>query len=418
MTARDPTLDQAGPSGPGRHRMRIVYLVSLFPCWSETFILREIQALLRKGVDVRIFSLKHASEAIVHQDAVAMQARVTYPPRPWVVLLEVARELARMPFLHATLLFRMIVGMWRTPVTLLKTLVTWARVLGVARQLRAARVDHIHAHWATYPSTAAWILKHVLDVPFSFTAHAHDIFVENQCFRDKLMAASLTVTISEFNRAWIHERHSDARQAQIAVIHCGIDTARFEFRPSGRDLATMLSIGRLEEIKGFPYLLQAVRLLRDRGVSVRCDIVGDGRLRRELVGLIEALDLHDAVVLRGAVSQEGIRALLYAAGVFVLPSIVTKRGDRDGIPVALMEAMACGLPVVSTRVSGIPELVADGVHGLLVEPCAAAPLADATHSLIVDQDLRARLTTAARRQIEENFNVDSEATRLLAALRR
>jgi colanic acid/amylovoran biosynthesis glycosyltransferase len=393
---------------------RVVYVVSLFPCWSETFIVRELRALLRRGVDVQILSLRYPCEALVQGDARALQGRVHYPPSGWRAVSRVVRALRAAPRRQARVIARRLFAFAGSPVALAKTLVAGWRSLALAETVRGFAPDHIHAHWATYPTTAALLLSEILDVPFSFTCHAHDIYLEEPLLPEKLRASRFAVTISEFNRALLSERAGPAASARIEVIRCGVPLEQFPYRPEGREPGTLLAVGRLDPIKGFAHLLEACAILRDRGRDIRCDIIGDGPLRHDLEARVDRLRLRDRVRLRGALPQEELRRFLYRASAFVLPSVVTPEGNRDGIPVALMEAMAAGLPVVSTGVSGIPEIVESGENGLLVPPGEPAPLADALASLLDDPARRVRFAARGRETVERRFDVEQEAERLLA----
>ncbi|KPK52352.1 MAG: hypothetical protein AMS22_09315 [Thiotrichales bacterium SG8_50] len=179
------------------------------------------------------------------------------------------------------------------------------------------------------------------------------------------------------------------------------------------DPAAILAVGRLDEIKGFPVLIEACKLLRDQGVQYRCAIIGDGELRTVLESAIRMYQLHNNVQLLGARPQAEVRRYLYSAGMFVLPSVVTSNGNMDGIPVALMEAMAAGTPVISTRVSGIPELVEDRLSGLLVPQKDPVRLAGAIEELIaLAGPARLEMTRAARSAIEDRFSVQRESAKL------
>ena len=390
---------------------KVLYFVSLFPAWSETFIVREVHELLRLGVDVRIVSLKHPKQALVQSDAQALLDRVVYPKHPAGAL----GVLLRNPAQALRELWGMCSGLARHPEVLAKTLVVWWRTLGLVGTVRELAPDHIHAHWATYPSTAALFVSRRLGVPFSFTAHAHDIFLEHHLLEDKMRHAAFGVTISEFNRRYLAERVSREEAQRMRVIHCGVSPREIEYRPEGRAAGTLLAVGRFDEIKGFPYLIEACALLARRGLDFECRIVGEGPLRGELERRIAEAGLASRVTLLGARPQEEVRRELYRASVFVLPSIVKANGDRDGIPVALMEAMACGAPVVSTRVSGIPELVEEGVGGLLVPPADAAQLAQALEQLLTRPSLGPSLARHARQKIEREFDVAKEARKLYEA---
>lgn len=396
--------------------MRVVYYVSLFPCWSETFIAREIASLLDQGLDVRIVSLKPPSEALVQSDARRMLDRVVYPPRGARGLLRGLGPLLGHPLRSLGELGRMARGLWRHPLALLKSVVAWWRTLATLRDVRELRPEHLHAHWATYPSTAAMFAAERLGLGFSFTSHAHDIYVEDHLIGPKLERAAFGVTISEYNREALASRYGPAAVARLRVIHCGVPTAEYAFAPEGREPGLVLAVGRLDPIKGFAHLVDACAELQRRGLRFRCVIVGEGPLRESLEAQIARLGLAGVVELPGAQQQERVRELLHKASVFVLPSVVTPSGDRDGIPVALMEAMACGLPVVSTRVSGIPELVEDERGGLLAPPGDAAALARCIERQLDGRspEVRERVLQA-RRQVEQGFDIAQESARLLEA---
>ena len=396
---------------------RIVYFVSLFPCWSETFIVREINALIELGVDIRIVSLKPATEAMVQSDAKALLDRVVYHP-PWhVALPRVVAQLLKHPLRESKDMFDLVLQLSKRPSDLAKSLVVWWRTLALLPVIRRMAPDHLHAHWATFPSTAAMWSARRLNVPFSFTAHAHDIFVNDHLLAEKLKRAAFGVTISEFNRQYLASNISPIARACMRIVHCGVVPADFAFQPEGREPRSILAVGRLDEIKGFVHLVGACELLAQRGVAFDCRIVGEGPLRLALQQRIDAAGLGQRVRLLGAKPQEEVRQHLSRASVFVLPSVVTSLGDRDGIPVALMEAMAVGLPVVSTRVSGIPELVLDGVTGLLADPGDPEGLAQSIERVLNDPDAAEGLARRARSKVVEDFDVAKEALKLYEAVR-
>ncbi len=401
--------------------MRILYVVSLFPCWSETFIVREIHGLIAQGAEVSILSLKHPSETLVQADARELLDRVVYPAPVLQTLLRTLAVLCRHPLREARLLARLVAGLAGHPLALAKTLLVWWRVKGVAPRLATLKPAHIHAHWATYPASAALSLSAELALPFSFTAHAHDIFVEDHLLALKTAQAVMVVTISEFNRRFIEAMVGQSLGEKIRVVHCGIRSSDAAPESDGageptRDGARILAVGRLDEIKGFPTLIAACALLRERGTAFQCDIIGSGPLHAILMRQITDLGLGDSVRLLGAMAQPEVQTYLERAAVFALPSVVTARGDRDGIPVALMEAMASGTPVVSTTVSGIPELVEHGVTGLLAQAGDPLSLADSITRLLDDPALGQRLARAARLRVAEDFTSDTEAAKLYRAI--
>jgi colanic acid/amylovoran biosynthesis glycosyltransferase len=390
---------------------RVVYVVSLFPCWSETFIVREIRTLVANGVDVRIISLKPPSETMVQPDAAALLDRVRHPGPVMRTALGALRAVVSRPAATLSTLAAIIADGWRTPGVLLKSVASWLRALEHVDWLRRFDPQLIHAHWATYPSTAAWVLSRVLGRPFGFTCHAHDIFVERQLIARKIEDAALAVTISRFNVDWLR-RETPLAPERLKVVHCGVDLDATGWQPEGRDHRRILAVGRLDPIKGFGTLIEALALLARRGVDFHCRLIGSGPLDAELRRLARERGVADRIGFEGAQPQDVVRRRMAEAGLFVMPSEVAPDGNRDGIPVALMEAMATGCPVVTTRVSGIPELVEDGVHGLVVDEKRPDALADAMQRLLGDAALRARLVAAARRKIEEEFDARREACRL------
>lgn len=396
--------------------LRIVYIVSLFPCWSETFIVREIAEMIQLGADVRIISLKNRSEKMIQSDAEALLRYVVYPSSGWRTLAALIGTIATNPVREIKDLTLIFQSLFRHPSALVKTLVVWWRTIGLLSTVQRTAPAHIHAHWATYPSTSAWLLSRRLQIPFSFTAHAHDIFLENHMLSEKVRRATFTVAISNFNKQYLREHVADARTASVLVVHCGVSTHGFPFLEQVTDPLRILAVGRLDEIKGFCYLIDACGLLRSKGLRFHCEIIGSGPLAHSLANQVKALGLRDCVVLLGAKKQEEVRTKLNAAGIFVLPSVVTSRGDRDGIPVALMEAMACGIPVISTRVSGIPELVEHGVTGLLADAGDAKSLATCIECLIADEKLGQALARKARQRVEDEFDIKKEARKLYDAI--
>ena len=419
-TRSSPTEQEPDSPGVGGHtpdHTRVLYLVSLFPCWSETFIVREIHALMRQGVEVRIISLKPHSEPMVQPDAEILLDRVIYPPASLAGSLKAALpKVLGHPLQSVRELAPLVKSLWRKPDELVKSVVSWWRTLTMIDAVRAFDPQHLHAHWATYPSSAARILAGRIGRPWSFTGHAHDIFVHDQDLAGKLNQADFSVTISGYNQKQLAARMIPRNQSRLAVIHCGVLPADLPYTAAGREAAYIVGVGRLDPIKGFIHLVEACRLLKERGTAFTCDIIGDGPLRDTLQQAIDAAGLQAQVRLTGALPQQEVRTRINRATLFVLPSVLLADGNADGIPVALMEAMACGATAISTRVSGIPELIHHEENGLLVTPGQATELADAMARLLADAPLRTRLAQAARNTIIHDFDADIEAAKLLGRI--
>lgn len=391
---------------------RVVYVVSQFPSWSETFIVREIATLIEVGVDVRILSLKRSGETMVQADAAALLDRVRQPLGPLPTLWNTLRVLLAHPVRIAGAAATIVADTWRTPAVLVKSLATLVRSLSQIPWLQTFDPQFIHAHWSTYPATAAWALARAMRRPFGFTCHAHDVFRNHQLLPRKIADAALAVTISRHNVGWLDRNISALAQSKLKVVHCGVDLRQISVRtqePSGNRI---LGVGRLSPEKGFHTLIEALAILRDAGTPFLCTLVGEGPARQELQGLIDRHELRRYVELAGAQPQEYVRSALQQATVFALPCQIAANGSRDGIPVALMEAMAAGCPVVSCPVSGVPELIGNEVHGLLAAERNAVSLAQALQRLLEDAPLRKRFAIAARQRIELEFDARKEALKL------
>lgn len=408
-----PPADETS-SKPGSRPERVLYVVSLFPSWSETFIVREIQTLVNNGIDVRVLSLRRASDSLVHADAAALMDRVRQPQRGLAAVSNTLRALFGDPTRLAAAAATIVTETWRTPVVLLKSLVAMARAMEQLPWVGEFSPQFIHAHWSTTPSTAAWVLSKTTGIPFGFTCHAHDVFVNHHMLARKIDEAALAVTISRHNVDWLSENISPRALQKLQIVHCGVDMSQIDWRPGpeGREGSFILGVGRLSPEKGFDTLIEALALLKARGTLFNCTLVGEGPARSDLQKLIDSHGLDGHVKLAGKLPQEAVRTALDSATVFVLPCQIAANGSRDGIPVALMEAMAAGCPVVSCPVSGVPELIRDGVSGLLAPEKDPAALSLALHRLLHDEALRRRLSIAARRCIEADFDARKEAIKL------
>lgn len=393
--------------------LKVAYLLSMFPCWSETFILRELVALQRRGVDVTILSLKPCSESLVHPEASLLlhQGRVVYASQPgglarfsWLLLTQPMRVLNLMDQFRRS--FR---GSWRSLAKSFSSMVLACDFIPI---LQAQGRTHIHAPWATYPSTAAWFCSRMAGFSFSFTSHAHDLFLEDHGLALKFREAHFAQTISEYNRSLIRRRYLPTVSDTLHVIHCGLDPGDYSAPHEPSCPALLLSVGRMVEMKGFVDLIEACAQIRDKGIAFQCRIVGDGPLKRALEERIDRRGLSSLVQLCEPLSQSAIRELLLKATCFVLPCVTASDGDQDGIPTVLMEAMAARVPVISCATSGVPELVQHGVTGLLATPRDPASLAQQIERLLVDPALRQRLAAAGRVKVENDFEIGKNVARL------
>lgn len=412
----------AGGEAVARERMealgepagRLGYIVSRFPHLSETFILRELDAVSRIGkADIELFSLFPAVESAVHPAA-----------RPWVArvrgsgsltaLLGLAWWLARRPLRTVSSVLLVVVGHARRPPTLIRALGTLPVAAAHARTLADLGIQHLHAHYATYPALAAWLCRRLTGIPYSFTVHAHDVFVDRSNLARKVADARFVVAISDYNRLALVPFGGE-RETPVHVVRCGIDSAAYAFRPRAprtHGPVRAVCVASLQEYKGHRVLLEALAnggAVLDR---VRLELIGEGPLRGPLEQLARRLGIGPRVSFRGGLTEPEVAAALDAADLFVLPSVVAANGQMEGVPVALMEALACGVPTVASRLSGVPELVRDGRTGVLAEPGDVESLREALRLTITDPVAARKRAEAGRSLVESEFELQRSAARL------
>jgi glycosyltransferase involved in cell wall biosynthesis len=285
----------------------------------------------------------------------------------------------------------------------------------LAQGMRPKPPEHIHSHFINGPTSIAMFLGQLLDVPYSFTMHASMIWRDPIAFRHKLKTAAFCVSISEYNRQYVLQTYGQVYADKIHIVHCGIDPGpipeAMQATRAGKKF-NLLAVGQLNRRKGFHILIPALALVRDAGFEFSCTIIGDGAERPLLENLIAEHNLGDAVTMAGALLHEQVQARLRTADAFVLPCVISEDGWRDGIPVALMEAMNNCLPVISTNILGLPELIEDEVSGLLVAANDAEQLAGAIKRLIGDATLCRRLGAGGRQKVLKDFNNDKSAAEL------
>lgn len=404
-------LSRAGLGPP-----RLAYLANLFPNLIETMIFREVEGLRARGLEIHTVSLRRPEARLVPPEAEALAIATYYllPMPLWRLLLRQLAAMLRRPVRYWATLRLVVMGRHDDPWSRLRSFAHALQGMALMPEVERLDVEHLHAHWATGATTCALVLSRMLDLPFSFTAHAYDIWRERLALPEKLRAARFVVTCTGHNAEHLARCYGvDPRKIQ--TVHHGTDTERFGYaeRPA-RAVPTLIAVGRLVEQKGFDRLLAACARLAKEGVAFRCLIVGEGPLRPALEASARALGVADRVELTGQVLQDELAGLYAAADVFALFCRPASDDDRDGIPNVMIEAMATGLPVVSTRFSGIPELVIDGETGLLASVDDADEQAAALRRALLDPALRARLGCAARRKVEREFTIDASTARLAA----
>ncbi len=393
---------------------KTAYIVSRFPHLPETFILREMNALQTRGVEVELFPLVVQNQAVVHADA-----------RPWLGSMHRIRPCAgktlksnlvtllRRPGRYLATFFQMVWYNLPSPKFLARAIYIFPCAVRMAEEMRALGVSHIHAHYATHPALAAWIAARFTDIPYSVSVHAHDIYVERSMLKQKLAGAAFIRAISAFNKQFLIDQLGAWVAPKTFIIHCGIQAERYTAGKKKQAGAfRIISVGSLQEYKGHEFLIKACRILKDSGATFQCTIAGGGELMGALSDLIAQLGLRGEVHLAGAQTEENVAKLLKDADCFVLASIITRTGKMEGIPVVLMEALASGLPVIASEISGIPELVENQKTGLLCTPKDAQAIAEAILWLQAHPKEAARMAEAGRRKVREDFNLEASVKEL------
>lgn len=397
--------------------MHIAYVVSRFPKVSETFITREIRVLQDRGEQIDLYSLVREHEGVVHPEALPLLEQATFGTgqRAWVLRSQLW-WLLRSPTRYFGAWIAALAMNLRSPAFLARSFAVVPAAAAFARQMQSDGVERVHAHWGTHPALVAFVIARLTDLPYSLTIHAHDLYEDTTGLAVKVRAASNVVTISELNRGLI-ERLAPEVGGRLHVIRCGADLGLFGAArvvdESAKDQATrIVCVGSLDEYKGHAYLVDACAELVTRGLALTCRIIGDGPDRAALTERIANRRLAEVVTLTGRLTSEFVRSELVAADIFVLPSVVTRSGKMEGIPVALMEAMASGLPVIASDISGIPELVEHETTGLLVPPADPAAIADAVERLASEPGLRRAIAQAAIERIRTQYDLRANTAQL------
>jgi len=397
---------------------KVAYLMSRFPHLPETFILREMTELRDQGWQIYLYPLILQKQTVVHREAQEWLPHAHNAPlASWKVIAANLSAWMGRPLDMLRIWGRVLRENAANPGFLARSLILLPKVVYYAQEMETEGIQHIHAHYATHPALAAWVIHCLTGISYSITVHAHDIFVSQTMLATKLRAAAFIVAISEYNRRFLSECIGPWLEAKIHIVHCGIEPARYE--PGAAPPASVprsaqfeiLNIGSLQPYKGHSHLIEACRLLKTMGIPFRCRIVGGGD-QTELQQMIDERGLQSEVQLLGPLEQSEVARLMSTADCYVQPSIITPSGKMEGIPVAIMEAMAARRPVVATAISGVPELVQPGKTGYLTQPADTAALADALAHVYHYPDEAARLAAAGRELALLEFNIHTNVNKL------
>jgi colanic acid/amylovoran biosynthesis glycosyltransferase len=388
------------------------YLFERFPSFGQTFCYREVAELDRQDIVPPIFSIRNPKDEPPQDWDTRIVERVHYLPDEKELLGEV-RSAAKKGKIGTDIVAAL--DEWGRRTDFLRLY----QAVYVGLRLRKMGIDHVHAHFAGMAARTAFWINKFFSVTFSFTAHANDIFSPRQfeIGLDKLVdAACVIITETDYAARFLRERFSD-RGDRIHRIYNGLDLAEFGRADFSSSPPLIIAVGRLIPKKGFGDLIRACAMLAERGKSCRCEILGDGPLKNELHAQIDELRLQNNVVLTGAKPQSELRGRLAAANVFVLPSVIDPDGGMDNLPTVIMEAMATGLPVVSTNIGGIPEMVIENQTGFLVQPGDVVATAGAIQTLISDLSLAAKLGHSGYERALALFSIEKNVRELCALIK-
>lgn len=394
--------------------MNIAYIMSRFPSITETFVLYEILEMEKYGYTVHIFPLLKQKTQVVHPEVQGLLPRTRYTPFiSMPIIMANVKLFCNSPWKYMRTVFKILRGVGGSANFLFGALGILPKSFYFAREMEKLKIAHVHAHFSTHPVVSALIIKEIASIPYSFTGHGSDIHVRQRMYDTKVRESSFAVMISNYNKLFLENIFGPDIGTKMKVIHCGIDPDYF-IPPEGsdHDSVHILCVATFRPVKGHRYLIEACRILKERGLDFECHLVGQGRLRGQIEKQVMESSLTDRVIFHGPMARPDLIEMMRSTDMVVLPSVLTPRGTREGIPVTLMEAMALERPIVSSRLSGIPELVEDGVSGLLAPPRDSQALADAIEKLGRDPQLREQLGKAGRQRVIQDFNLKTNTSKL------
>lgn len=399
--------------------MKIAYILNKFPTISETFVLKEILEVKRLGEDVSIYSILRPEDKLVHETA--KNLTINYSDELDISKKELLGYMAKKLFTRPILLLKAIYYL-RKHETCSSGVFIWfvyKRCIVLAKTIEDNKIDHMHTHFA-YTSTLYLMCIHLLSgVPYSFISHAFDIFVSPKLLEQKHRYSTFAATISLSNKRYLMEQFK-IPEDKIVLIRCGINIDEFPLAPYNKKHEKLMirSVGRLVEKKGHESLIRSCKKLFEKySDCFRCEIIGSGPLHDHLTSLIQSLHLEAQVKLLGAKTHDFVRKFVQESDVFVLPCTRGKNNDIDGIPVALMEAMALGKVTISTRISGIPELIKD--DAIMVEPGDDEQLFCALERVYnMSLEERNEMGRREREKVERDFNLTEETNKIIALFKK
>jgi colanic acid/amylovoran biosynthesis glycosyltransferase len=423
---------------------KIAYIMSRFPKLTETFILFEMLAVEAAGTPIELYPLLRTRNTTTEVEGAGLWTkfveRFKNSAGPIKIHPEAAIYIKRahfFPFLSFSIVLAQFYFLLTRPGAYFGTLGTIIRAnLGSANYLIGAlsifpksvytayhmqrnNITHVHAHFANHPAAAAYIIHRISGISYSFTAHGADFQVDQHMLTEKISESAFTIAISHANKKFIIDACGQQVESKIKILYSGVDTTVFTEDscvlppPNPDNSFTIVSIGTFYEVKGHTYLIEACRLLKERGLNFKAYLIGSGPYQAQLAQQVTESDLENHIIFHGQRTRKEIADILKTVDVSVLPSIPTIGGRQEGIPVVLMEAMASGVPVIASGISGIPELVKHEENGLLVPPKDPKALANAIDRLYGDVALQAKFGQAGRQTVLQSFDLYKNANSLI-----
>jgi colanic acid/amylovoran biosynthesis glycosyltransferase len=386
--------------------LNIGYVLFQFPALTETFVLNEIVELINRGHKIHVFSISSPQGYPIHNEIDDFNLSIVTHQ-----LIDPKKK-----YNQVKLIFQSLGSFgWSYPCESLGgKVLSIAAAKSFCKIARVYNLDVLHAHFNGIPTQTALLMSKKLKIPFTFDAHASDIFVKphTRSLLNRMQEASAVITPSFYNKRYLHEL-TQIQETKIHVVRACPKVDKFYKVNQNHQALSILTIGRLVEKKGIKYGILAVKELVKEYPSIQYSIIGSGILETDLRHLVNKLNLQKNVKFLGNLDDDSQLDELRKTAVFILPCVEAKNKDADGIPVSLMEAMSLGIPTVSTRISGIPELINNGVNGILVESKNPLQMANAIRALFENGESRMALGVNSRKKILSEFNIHSEITKLL-----
>jgi len=388
----------------------IAYLAPEVPALSATFVYQEILELKKLNIDIRSISIHCPKNKALSEELKKLESETFYLYEQsflntlfFNILLFISK-----PFRYLSVFKVALTDSLKTGITThigRGLLYRFVIAASFVKYLKDNNIEHIHANFAHIPTDIAMYAAELHGIPFSFISHANDLFERGWLLKEKVARSKFAVTISDYNRNFLIKK--GAEKEKINVIHCGVNAASFSNR-GHKELSSpplLGSLGRMVEKKGFDVLIRACAQLKRKGIIFKLQLAGDGPLKDELEALVLENNLTDEISFMNSISHEAVPSWIKSLDVFVLPCQKDKNSDMDGIPVVLMESMLSGVPVLTTRISGIPELIEDGISGLLCDPLDAESLANNIESLLSDSKMRSTFCENAISKVQTEFEL-------------